>query len=110
MTPYAQKLLDRKAASPRPPQSCVSAAPARPIAAVPIPAIPAALANYPERMTARQVGEYLAISEDQVMLFRDKGEMDFIQVGCPGAERPAWRITRESVAAFERSRQTASAK
>jgi ribosomal protein L31 len=61
-------------------------------------------------MTARQVGEYLAVSEDQVMLFRETAEMEFINVGVTGASHPTWRITRDSVAAFERAHQTTGAK
>jgi hypothetical protein len=117
---YAQSLIDKSdrksaarsgAAQNSKPSALASAKTVLPrqstaTAAAPI-VLPAALAAYPIWMTAKQVGEYLAISEDQVMLFRDEGEMEFLRVSTPGVSHPSWRISRVSVHLFEQRRQVA---
>jgi hypothetical protein len=111
LTDYANRLLERGGAASalaKPSPSSLAGSTASP---APAPAaVPAALAAYPVHMRARQVADYLSISKDQVMHFRDQGELEFLNVACPGARRPSYRITRASVAEFEHRRQTAPPK
>jgi hypothetical protein len=111
MTPFAQKLLDREAAAPRRGQSCDAASPARAAAPAPAAAAPlsAALAAYPYHMTVADVAEYFGISTSAVLLFRDNGQLGFVNIGC-GSGKATWRILRHSVAEFERKHQVAPLK
>jgi hypothetical protein len=104
LTDYAKSLLERKAAAPRPAQLSDAASQAGADGLAPADAIPAALAAYPQRMSVRQVAEYLALSDDQITLFRDSGGLLFINLAANTGGHPLWRIDRASVAAFERKR------
>jgi hypothetical protein len=86
---YAESLLAQKARAERTPAAPQSAA----------------LAHFPLLMKISQVAAYLAVSADQVSEYRDTGDLEFINVATPGSRRPAWRITRSSLAAFEKNRQ-----
>jgi hypothetical protein len=110
VTSYAQRLLDRKAAAPSGPgyfdSRPVARAAAAPVATADAAPLPAALAKFPVNMKVSDVAAYFNISEDAVLLFRDSGDMEFVNIGT-GPGRPTWRISRASVAAFERQHQTA---
>jgi hypothetical protein len=101
LSSYAEKLISRQSA-----RAATGPATAR----TPSDAgCPAALAAFPNLMTTGEVAGYLNISADLVLLLRDGGELEFINIGTPGRTRPRWRITRASLAAFEARRRTASA-
>jgi hypothetical protein len=117
LTEYAKSILARKSGAARGAKFVASSTPARApgVAAAAAPAhaadpLPDSLAGYPALMKPCSVALYFAISVDQVMAFKDSGgELDFINLS-PSAARPTWRIKRESVARFERRRQTSRAK
>jgi hypothetical protein len=69
-----------------------------------------ALETMPRLLKMSEVAEYFAISVDLVAQYRDAAELEFINVGAPGAKNPSWRITRESVARFENRRQATKKK
>ena len=71
-----------------------------------VPPAPLALERMPQRLTPAQVAQILTVSVDQVLNYRDAGDLVFINVASPRAARPAWRITRASLQTFMRRRQT----
>ncbi|HZM02576.1 MAG TPA: helix-turn-helix domain-containing protein [Candidatus Saccharimonadales bacterium] len=66
----------------------------------------AALDRLPVYVTVGQAAEYLGISTSQIANFFDSGELAAVNIGSPGAKRPAYRIARADLAAFERRRTT----
>ena len=106
MTSYAEKLLARKEGKPGQTQSKQCPPSARtPAAPVPV-SLSARLAEYPHRMTLNEVAEYLAMNADHVSNLRESGELEMFDISSPGTNRPTWRVSRASVAAFEARRQT----
>lgn len=109
LTDYAQKLLDRKAAAA--PSKSGSSSAARTASPAPAPAsvpIPAALAVFGPWMRVKDVASYLGVSVSQVSSYRDTGALEFCNISTGQADGVGadWRISRDSVAAFEQSRQT----
>ena len=64
------------------------------------------LAKLPARLKVLQVAEYLCLSTAAVINLKDAGELEFINIAVRGASRPAWRVTRDSLALFEQRRKT----
>jgi excisionase family DNA binding protein len=55
----------------------------------------------------RDLCQRYAVSEHTVLSWIARGELRAVNVGRrPGAKKPRWRITRESLEAFEMSRTT----
>ncbi|HEV7924260.1 MAG TPA: helix-turn-helix domain-containing protein [Verrucomicrobiae bacterium] len=109
LTAYAQKLIAKNVAAPASGRSSprrlaqASAAPA-PDAAE--PPLPPGLAARPLLMTVAEVAGRFGTSHNFILTFRETGELDFVNIGS-GSTRPTYRITRASVADFERRRRPA---
>lgn len=55
--------------------------------------------------SVREVTERYAVNEHTVLAWIRSGELRAVNVGVrPGAKKPRWRITTESLAAFEAAR------